>query len=60
MQSDSSRLRRVVGVIRLFYGLHCEIVIFENGKVMVSEPIPLSKATRFQSEIAIRQEKIYI
>lgn len=30
---NSSRQRGLVGVIRLFHGLYCEIGIFQNGKV---------------------------
>lgn len=37
----------------LFHGEKCKIVIFQNGKVMVSGAILLSKATHFLQWIAI-------
>lgn len=34
-------------MITPFHGPRCEIVIFQNGEVMVSEKMPLSKAAQF-------------
>lgn len=49
--------RGLAAVIRLFHGLQCEIGIFQNGEVMVSQPIPLFKSGAiFRGEIAIKQE----
>lgn len=50
-KANGSRLRGLRGVIRLFHGLHCEIVIFPNGKVMVSQPIPFQKDVSFSKQI---------
>lgn len=48
-EPNSSRQSGLHGVIRLFPGLDCEIVIFPNGKVMVSQPILLQKDVPFST-----------